>query len=225
MRLILVTLLISTGLALPAMAQDRTFNFALRGGIAAVPDYPGSDDYEIGPDLGFTFGALSWGRVNLGQGIGAEPVQGLSFRGAFRYIGDREAADNPELAGLRDIDPTVELGFGVIYRERYWQTFGELRHGIGGHDGFTGTLGADLIYRPTDRFTLTAGPRISFGDSDYANTYFGVTPGEAAVSQFGTFDASGGALGAGIEVRGPYLRTDSWAIERAARYGKLLYDA
>ncbi|NNE51431.1 MAG: MipA/OmpV family protein [Sulfitobacter sp.] len=221
----LFALILGLSAALPAAAQERSFTFALRGGLAVTPEYPGSDNYEPGPDIGFTFGSLSWGRLNVGQGIGNAPATGLSFRGAFRFIGERESSDYPELAGLNDIDATVELGFGAIYRERNWQAFGEVRKGIGGHDGFTGTLGANLVFRPTERFTLLAGPRVSFGDSDYASTYFGVSAAEAAASQFGQFNAGGGALGAGVEVQGTYRINDRWAVEGAVSYEKLLNDA
>ncbi len=220
-----LSLLLTLGAALPAAAQERSFSFALRGGLAVTPDYPGADDYELGPDLGFTFGSLSWGRLNVGQGIGTEPATGLSFRGAFRFIGERDSSDHAELAGLDDIDPAVELGFGTVYRERNWQAFGELRHGIGGHEGFTGTLGADLILRPTERFTLLAGPRVNFGDDDYAGTYFGVTPAEAATSAYSAYDPDGGALAAGIEVQGTYTINDRWAVEGAVSYERLLNDA
>jgi outer membrane protein len=222
---IALTLAASLGAALPAAAQDRSFNFSLRGGVAAIPSYPGSDDYEAAPDLGFTFGALNWGRVNIGKGIGEIPDNGLAFRGAFKVIGSRDVADNPELAGLEDIDTAVELGFGVIYRETSWQAFGEVRRGFGGHEGVTGTLGADAIFRPNDRLTITAGPRLNLGNDEYASTYFGVSAAEAAASSFGAFDAQGGILGAGVEVRAIYELSDTWALEGLVSYEKLKNDA
>ncbi len=207
--------------ALPAAAQDRSFNFALRGGVAAIPSYPGADDYEAAPDIGFTFGALKWGGNNIGAGIGNIPEPGLAFRGAFKVIGERDADDNPELAGLEDIDIAVELGVGVIYRQPNWQAFGEVRQGFGGHDGITGTLGADLIFRPSDRWTITAGPRLNLGNSEYASTYFGVSSAEAAASGFGAYEADGGVLGAGFEVEGIYRLNDLWAVESTLSYERL----
>lgn len=215
----------SVGVALPVAAQERSFNFALRGGIGAGPAYPGSDEIKAMPDLGFTFGSLNWGSASFGDGIGNIPRNGLAFRGAFKFIGSRDVADNPELAGLEDIDAAVELGFGVIYRETNWQAFGDVRQGFGGHDGVTATLGADAIFRPTDRWTLTAGPRVNLGNSTYASTYFGVSPTEAAASAFGAFDADGGALGAGVEFGAIYRIDDRWAIEGLLTYSKLLNDA
>ena len=208
-----------------ASAQERSFNFALRGGVAGVPAYPGSDEFEAQPDIGFTFGALNWGAVSVGNGIGHRPPNGLAYRGAFRVIGSRDAADYPELAGMNDIDTAVELGFGIVYRETNWQAFGEVRHGFGGHHGVTGTLGADLIFRPDDRWTITAGPRLNLGNSEYASTYFGVTSAEAAASQFGAYDAGGGLLGAGVAVGASYRIDDRWALEGQISYERLQNDA
>ncbi len=212
-------------LAVPATAQERSFNFALRGGVATAPDYPGSNSYSAVPDLGFTFGALKWGSFNSGNGIGSIPNNGFSFRGAFNVIGSRDPADNPELAGTTDIDTAVELGFGVAYQETNWLAFAEVRQGFGGHSGVTGTLGADLIMRPSDRWTITAGPRINLGNSEYASTYFGITPAEAGTSSFGAFAADGGVLGAGLAVGATYRIDDNWAFESLVSYEKLMNDA
>lgn len=213
------------GLALPASAQDRSFNFSLRGGAAAVPDYPGSDNYQGAADFGFKFGALKWGGTDIGSGVRGIPANGFTYFGAFKVIGERDSDDYDELTGLDDIDTAVELGFGIGYQQTYWKAFGEVRKGIGGHTAVTGTVGADLIYRPSDRWLFTAGPRVNFGDSDYANTYFGVTADEAAASSFGIYDADGGAMSAGIEVQGTYFLDDRWAVEGAVSYEKLLNDA
>ncbi|MCX7567370.1 MipA/OmpV family protein [Sulfitobacter sp. F26169L] len=209
--------------AVPAVAQDNSFNFSLRGGIAGTPEYMGSDQTEAGVDLGFSFGALRMGRLDIGNGVRGVPDNGLSLRGAFRMIGDRKAEDSPELAGLEDIDIAVELGFGLTYQQTNWLAFGEVRKGVTGHSGIAGTLGADLIYRPSDRWLFTAGPRVNFGDDKYANTYFGIPTG--STSSFAAYDAQGGALGAGLQVAGTYFIDDKWALEGAITYEKLLNDA
>jgi outer membrane protein len=224
---ILCALTVSTAIAaaLPAAAQERSFNFALRGGVAVAPEYPGSDDYEASPLAGFTFGSLKWGGLALGDGIGAIPENGLRFGGSFRLVGSRRVSDSPELAGLRDIDTAVELGLALTYQQTNWNVFGEVRQGFGGHHGVTGTIGSDLIFRPSDRLTIAGGPRINLGDSEYANTYFGVSAAEAGASSFGAFDADGGVLGAGLSVSATYKMTDRWSLEGTASYEKLLNDA
>jgi outer membrane protein len=219
------TLAATLAAALPAAAQERSFNFALTGGVAAIPSYPVADSYRAAPDAGFTFGSLKWGKVNIGNGVGATPRNGLALRGAFKVIGSRDVADNPELAGLADIDTAVELGFGLVYRQSNWQAFGEVRRGFGGHEGVTGTLGADVIFRPTDRLTLTAGPRINLGNDTFAATYFGVSAAEAAASRFGAYQASGGVLGAGVQMQASFALTDDWALDGMLSYERLQNDA
>lgn len=209
--------------AQPAAAQERSLNFSLRGGVAAAPEYFGSDTTEGTADVGFTFGALRWGGIDIGNGVRGVPDNGLSVRGAFRVIGDRDADDSPELAGLEDIDTAVELGLGLQYQQTRWIAFGEVRKGVTGHSGVTGTLGADFIFRPGDRWLITAGSRFNFGDDEFATTYFGV-PTDSD-SSFDAFEAGGGALGAELAVTGTYFLNDRWAVEGAVSYEKLLNDA
>lgn len=211
------------GAAAPVAAQERSFNFSVRGGVAATPEYFGSDQTEAGVDLGFSFGALQLGGLDVGNGVRGVPDNGLSLRGAFRVIGDRTADDSPELAGLEDIDTAVELGFGLTFQQTNWMAFGEVRKGVAGHSGLTGTAGVDLVYRPNDKWLITAGPRVNFGDDEFANTYFGIPTG--STSGFGAYNATGGALGAGIEVSGTYFIDEKWALEGAVSYEKLIGDA
>lgn len=209
----------------PAAAQDRSINFALGGGVSAGPEYPGSDDFGVGGRMEVQFGSLAWGNFRAGTDVGAVPENGLGFGGSFRYIGAREAADNPELAGLDDIDAAVELGLAVTWRDTNAQVFAQVRKGFGGHNGVTGQLGADYILRPDDRWTLSAGPRINFGDDNYAATYFGVSAAEAAASSFGAYNAGGGMLGAGFDFEARYQINERWAVGGLISYEKLLGDA
>jgi MipA family protein len=211
--------------ASPALSQERAVNFALRGGVGVAPDYPGSNNYSAAPDAGFSFGALRWRRIEFGSAIGVVPDNGLALRGAFEVLGSRDAAGNPELSGLKDIDTAVELGLGVVYQETDWRVFGEVRQGLVGHKGVSGTIGADLILRPDRDWTITAGPRVHLGNSEYASTYFGVSSSEAAVSAFSAFGPDGGVLGIGFEVGVTYRIDERWAIVTVVGYEKLINDA
>lgn len=214
---------LALGFAAPAMAQDRSFNFSLRAGASYAPEYFGSDSYEVSPDFGFSFGSLRLGGLDIGNGVRGIPDDGFSFSGALKVIGDREADDSPELAGLEDIDTAVELGVGVKFQQRHWSAFAEVRKGVTGHNGVTGTVGADFIFRPSDRWVITAGPRMEFGDDEFTDTYFGVPAG--TTSTFGVFDAGSGAYSGGVEAAATYFIGDAWALEGAVTYDKLLNGA
>ena len=66
------------------------------------------------------------------------------------------------------------------------------------------------------------GPRVSFGDDTFASTYFGVPE---TTANFAAFEAEGGALGAGFEINAVFDLSDTWAIDGALGYERLLGDA
>ena len=222
MRFLSVAIVAAVSFALPAAAQERSLSFALGAGVGTAPEYFGSDSYEGNVFPILTFGSLNWGALDLGNGVRGTPDNGFSLNGAFRVLGDRTTADSPELAGLEDIDAAVELGLGLRYQETNWMVFGEVRQGLTGHDGLTGTLGGDIIMREDNRWKFTVGPRLNFGDDEFANTYFGVAN---TAQNFTAYTATGGALSAGIQMSGSYYLDDKWSLEGGLSYEKLLGDA
>ncbi|CTQ48434.1 MipA/OmpV family protein [Jannaschia donghaensis] len=213
-----------------SQSQGSALGFTLRGGVSTAPEYFGSDDQEAAPVLGGQLNYLRLGGFTFGDPDPLFQPRGLSFAGSFRYIGDRDDDDSPELAGLEDVDASLELGGGLRYATENFSAFGDIRYGVIGHEAFVAEAGADVILRPTDRFSLRAGPRVLFGDSDYASTYFGVTAAEAATSGvagtgFSEFDASGGLLSAGVEFGAAYRINDTWGIDATINFDKLQNDA
>lgn len=209
----------------PEPRPTNLASFTLRGGAQLRPQFPGSDEYEVVPDLGFSFGSLEIGRFGIGDPDLGIVSTGLGLRGSFRYVGERDSSEFEELRGLDDVDDALELGVGLAYRQGAYQVFGDLRYGVTGHDSFVGEIGADVFVRPTDRLTLNAGPRVFFAEDSYAQDYFGITAAEAARSDLAAFDAEGGALSAGLEIGAQYRLNDSWGIEGAVTYDRLLGDA
>jgi outer membrane protein len=222
MRLFSIALAAAVSFGLPAVAQERSFNFALGAGVGAAPEYLGSDEYEATAFPTFSFGSLKWGAIDAGNGVRGLPDNGFSVNAAFRVLGERSVSDSPELVGLEDIDIALELGVGLKYQETNWMAFGEVRRGVTGHDGLTGTLGGDLIMRPSDRWLVTVGPRINFGDDEFADTYFGV---DTATANFAPYTATGGAMSAAIQLTGSYYIDDNWSFDSGISYEKLLGDA
>lgn len=214
---------------LPALAQGADGNpdliFSLRGGASVQPDYFGSSDYSLGPDVALRFGYLRLGGREFGSPDPDFEPRGFGLRGSFRYIGERSEDDSPELEGLDDVDAAVEMGLGLGYTTQNFKAFADVRYGVIGHESLVGELGADLVARPNDRLTLTAGPRVLIGSDDYASTYFGVSASEAAQSTFGAYDAEGGIMSTGIELGATYEVNDNWAVEGAVTWDRLQNDA
>ena len=207
-----------------ASTPDLIFTFGAGAGVESA--YFGSDSYGAVP--AFTF-SPEFLRLGATRSIGSTDPDfirtGLAPRFSFRSVKERSAADSPELAGLTDIDPSVELGMGLIYRQPDFEIFADARYGVVGHESWVGEVGADRVMRPMDGLTLSLGPRLFVGDDDYAATYFGVTPAESAASGLMAFAPSGGALSAGIEFGATYTLNDTWGLQGTVRYDRLLGDA
>ncbi|KKL48138.1 hypothetical protein LCGC14_2328550, partial [marine sediment metagenome] len=193
----------------PTPTSDPDLVFTLRGGVSAIPEYFGSSDYAVGPDLslGFGFVRLPGGR-SFGSADPNDPRYGVGLRGSFRYVSERDASEFPELSGLDDIDASVELGLGVGYKSYNFDAFADVRYGVVGHESVVGEVGADLKLHPTDRLTLSVGPRVFMGSDDYADTYFGVSAAESAASGLAAYDANGGVLSAGVERDGGEIQSE-----------------
>lgn len=199
-----------------AMAQNE-LTFRIGAGPKLAPGYFGDADLDTMPAF-----AASIERIQFGP-IVREPGKslGLSFGGSLRYIGERSAEDYSELAGLETVDRSLELGARVKYRLPAFEAFASLRYGAIGHKSFVSEIGGDFIVRPTDKITLTAGPRVLWGDDSYADTYFGITAAESAANgTLGAFDASAGMISAGAEVEATYDINDDWQV-----IGRVSYDA
>lgn len=210
-----------SGQTFQAVPSSPDLIFTLRGGGQLEPEFFGSDEYDIGPNLGFNLNFL---RLPGGRSFGSpDPLfepEGFRLRGSFRFIDERD-----ELDGFDDVDTSVELGLGLAYDTQFFGAYADVRYGVIGHDSFVGELGANVKMRPTDRLTLTLGPRVFLGDDDYADTYFGVSATDSALSGLGEFDADGGVLSAGVELGAKYRINNNWGIEGSVRYDRLTGDA
>lgn len=200
--------------------------FTVRAGATAQSPYFGSDDIEWGPSGSFRFDYVRFPNgFEYGSGNAVGFREGLGLRGSVRYIPKRNSSDHVELTGLEDVDAAFEMGLGVGYEQRNYRVYADVRYGVIGHHSFVGDLGADVILRPAEGWTLTAGPRVTLGSDRYASTYFGVTPAESVSSGLAAFDASGGAMEAGLEVSARYDFNELWGVEGILTYTKFLGDA
>ncbi len=215
----------------PALAGDayqaEGTDIALELGAAArvAPAYPGADSYTLypAPIIKLKFLKLPF----FGTVADSSKDVGLGFYPAFNFEGERDAADHSELTGLKTVDWAIELGAGVRYTGDFVEAFAEVRRGFNGHHGFVGELGIDAVARPADRLKLTLGPRVSFADSEYMSTYFGVTSGESTASggRFAAYDAGGGFRDVGVAFGAEYAWSDTITLYGDAGYRRLVGDA
>jgi MipA family protein len=213
--------------AVPATAQDSPgISVTLGFGAGIAPDYFGASTTGVRPAGNFSVQRLV---LPGGFGIGSDSAlptdPGFGPRGAFRFVPAREATDHSELLGLNDIDHALELGAGLFRITDRSRVYAEVRRGFGGHEGWVAEAGADVLLRPTRRLVLAAGPRANWGDTQFMRTYYGVTPSEAARSQFSSFSPDGGLVALGIELNARYDFQNGWGLHGTMGWRQLQGDA
>ncbi|MEO1199347.1 MAG: MipA/OmpV family protein [Pseudomonadota bacterium] len=194
------------------------------GGIQVQPDYVGSDDYELQPLILIDPERIRFQRFQV---MNSERHVGFSIGPSFGFVGGRDEDDNAALQGLGDVDFTFELGLRARYEAEFWRVFVAGRYGLGGHEGFVGDIGADVILNVTPNLRLTAGPRARFGDDNFYDAYFAVSPEQAAASVVGlpVFDPDPGIHSVGIEAELIYQINEDWRAHLRGGYDRLVGDA
>jgi outer membrane protein len=206
--------------ALGAAGEDIVLE--LGGGGLVGPAYEGADDYIVSP---LPLVRLHYFRLPQFGAFGDGPETGFSIGPSFRFVPERDDDDYSELEGLGDVDAAFEFGATAAYRYEMWRGFATVRHGFGGHHGIVGKLGVDAVVEPTPRLSVSAGPRLHFADSDYLDTYLGVTAAQSAASGLSEFDPDGGLKGVGVEAEARFALTPRWSIVGSAGYERLVGDA
>ncbi len=199
----------------PAPPQPR--NWTLGIGIAPLfaPAWQGSRDYALSifPDL----------RLNYRDDVFASIPDGLGWNAANRdgwklgplvkpRFGRQESTGgspflvtggSDALRGMGDIGFAGEAGAFVqhSFAGRKARVRAEVRRGFGGHEGLIADVSAgwnDRFGAPTSPWLWSAGLRATFAGRDYVQTYFGVSPAQAAATGLSAYAAGDGLVSTGL---------------------------
>jgi MipA family protein len=214
--------------AAPAAAQERREHiWAVGIGPQVYPEYPGADGYAIGPMPFFA-------RRRAGDPMPFKAQDdGISLRlieGPFEIgpVLQFQPGRRPEDVGapVERVGFTLEPGgYAQLWLGRGLRLRGEARRGIGGHEGWVGDVGADLVARDGTRAVYSIGPRLRWSDSRYQNAYFGVTPAASAAAGLPAYRASGGVHAVGAMAGATVELSRSWGLYGYAGYDRLIGDA
>lgn len=238
-RLRVAAMALTLSVALPATAfadgpprgerpAEQGWSVVIGGGGLLSPDYEGSDDFEFRALPYISAKYDDWLSFSVPEGLKLTAINEGGFRAGVLagYRFDRDEDDNDALDGWGDIDGTAELGAFAEYRMDAFKLAIDARQGLSDETG----LQATLSLRHESRIgpsRLSFGPQVTWADDDYTQTYFGITPTQAAASTIGfaPYAAEGGikSYGLGLSVFTPV--TDSWAITAIASVSQLTGDA
>jgi MipA family protein len=216
----LVLGLLSTG---AAEAREWVVSVGAKGGWS--PPYEGADHTTISPAPKFSIHpAKSYHRFSPpGDGNTVTVIDTRYFEvgGVVRFR--RSRGETGDLTGFDKVQWAAEPGgFVNLWITDYVRTHVEVRHGVFGHKGFVADAGLDLVYSG-DKWDFSVGPRVGWGDDEYMNTYFGVTPLEAARSPLvdRAFALDEGRRYTGVNAGAAYRLDDHWRIGVGASYRRL----
>jgi outer membrane scaffolding protein for murein synthesis (MipA/OmpV family) len=216
--------------SVPAAAQDEGEGRRVRVaiGVQLVPSFPGADDFSPRPlvDVAIARGDEQFGFEAPDESFGFTLLKsgGLGIGPALNLEGSRTAKDIG--APLDKVNMTVEAGAFVQYEfSPQFRVRTEGRRGIGGHDGWIGTIGADYIAREGDQYLFSIGPRVTWSDGRYHRAYFGITPDEARRSGLPAYSPSSGVQAVGATAGFLTQFSKQWGLYSYAKYDRLVGDA
>ncbi|WP_372617370.1 MipA/OmpV family protein [Falsiroseomonas sp.] len=211
----------------PAPAPAGEWRVSIGAGALVSPDYLGSDSFTLSP---LASPEIRWREdtlfLSLRDGLGATLLRhGNVYMGAIlRARFGRDQDDNDALRGMGDIRPAGEGGLFLRYADAAWRGALELRQGFGGHSGLVADARLDRVLRLRQDLILSAGPRLSWGSEDFAETYFGVDTEQARRSGYARFTPQDYWF-AGVAASVTYVLDDRWSVTAFGEVGRILGDA
>jgi outer membrane scaffolding protein for murein synthesis (MipA/OmpV family) len=218
-------------IATPALAQDdekapRRTRIAL--GPQIYPSYPGSDNYDVGPMLSIDRARgdepFEFEAPDESFGFSLLKAGGFSIGPVANYEGKRTAKDVG--VNVPKVKFSLEAGgFAAMQLGENFRLRGEIRKGLTGHKGWIGLAGADAIFRDGDRWLVSIGPRLTWSDNRYQDTWFGVTQTTSVASGVPAFDPDGGIQAYGAAASFVTQFSPRWGLYSYAKYDRLSGDA
>ncbi len=205
--------------------------------VGAIPDYMGSDDYTVGiaPAGLIKFGSTERFARLIATELSVNVLDSRSWNvgPVINYRFGRDDVDDTVVDRLRDVDGTVEVG---IFGGWTWVSDEDLRHRFttsvqfvhdvaSEHEGYLASVSARYFKPVTRPLTLSIGAAVTYGSSDYMETYFGVDSNNAARSGLSQFDADAGLRDVRIPIMAIYSLSPKWHIAGGMIYQRLVGDA
>ncbi|MFP4314550.1 MAG: MipA/OmpV family protein [Alphaproteobacteria bacterium] len=208
---------------------DKDWDVTLGAGALALPEYEGSDEYEVLPvpyiDASYkdilTFNPFEGLRYNVFR------EGGITFGPGLGYDFGRDDDEGDRLRGLGDVDGTIEGQVFASYKAG--MSSGEITfaHDLGdGHEGYTveAELG-HIIFLSENSAFIRPSISTSYASDNYMSSYFGVNNVQAQNSVNNAFDADAGFKDVSVNVFASMPITNHWSINGLAGYSRLMGDA
>lgn len=221
---------------LASAQEENSFQIGLGAGL--VPDYEGANEYGFIPLPSFDLRYEGFGLRTSKLGVEADlvPVLGIDAGPIVRYNMGRKNVKDDVVDLLPEVDGSIELGgfigaglpLSFLGGSSDAILFGKIAgiQGLdGGHEGFVweGSLG--LLAPVGEKLTVISVLSSSYMSSDYADSFFSVSPAGAAASGLASYNADAGIKDVSVSLIGRYKWDDNWSTTFIGSYSHLVGDA
>lgn len=221
--------------AMPATAQEQAdsgkpgYNVLVGAGPRIAPAYPGSgtSEWSAFPSIEVWEAGTPFPVEAADEGIGPILVGERLGTGIGVTVAIAPTRSRDDVPGLDKVGFGVEAGgFAQTFLGQSLRLRAELRQAIGSHKGLVGDLMADAVIRAGgDRFVLTAGPRVRWGNGRFHRGLFGVDSADSLASGLPTYRPGGGIYAYGGQANAHLFFGERLGLNPYVRYDRLVGDA
>ncbi|HEV3431870.1 MAG TPA: MipA/OmpV family protein [Paraburkholderia sp.] len=201
---------------------DDGWRYSLGFGVFETPKYQGASAtrFQPAPIVGVAYGRYFFGSVadaNVPFGLGAFLYRDDHFRLgvalSYDLVSPRDTSDDFHLHGLPDINRTAHATLFGSYNLDWLSVVGAVSQDIAGEkEGTTASLDVLGRYHPGSKWTLSAGPGITWGSAQYNQTFFGVDAAGSARSGLAAYSPGAGIAALRVTAGASYLLTKHWSF-------------
>jgi|APFre7841882724_1041349.scaffolds.fasta_scaffold00160_19 outer membrane protein len=214
-----------------AIERESRADWQARIGLGAgmVPDYEGSNDYQVVPSM--------YARIHWKSGYSIE-LEGLALRAnllpndmwnfgpVVRYRMGREDVENSAVDRMRDIDDSFEAGaFAKIVVDNWNARLDAVMDIADGHDGYLISIHTGYTILRDSVWRVSAGVSATYADDNYMETYFSVDGDNSDRSGLAAYEADAGFKDIGATLSANYSISKNWGLMGIIGYKRLLGDA
>jgi len=197
--------------------------------VVAGQAYRGSDESRVrlypGVDYQWANGWFAGTTNGIGVNLSRQPAMQYGARVTVDL--GRKERRSTALRGMGDVDMRPELGafFNLVPTPGVSLT-SSLRYGSGvNRDGWVIDLGANRNWRITEATSLGLGVSATWANTNYQQSYFGVTPAQAITSGYAPYRADAGVRDVRLSASWRYRIAPRTALAAAVSVGSLRGDA
>jgi MipA family protein len=208
-----------------ADAEKSDWIITVGAGIMAGPKYPGSNAMRFQPipafDIEYKNLLFAKDDMPLGVYFINTPVWSAGLAVQYDFT-QRRPSDNPALAALGGVDSTYRAKLFGSYTLSALTFSTSAAQDIGGHgEGLLVDANAIATLPLGSKWYLSAGPGLSWGNSQYQNTFFGVNQAQSVASGLPQYQAHAGLRDVYVSFEADYLITKHWTAALTLRLAQL----